>query len=383
MRLVAPAKGSPGKRCQCLTPFHDLQRGLHQIWDPVRIAKFQDALLAWYSEHQRALPWRSRPDPYRVWVSEIMLQQTQVQTVLRYFDRFVRRFPDARALAAASEEEVVSLWAGLGYYGRARNLRRAAIEIVRRHGGRFPSRFDEILRLPGVGRYTAGAIASIAFNLPEPIVDGNVRRVVSRLHALERGAPERFFWEQARAWTPAGRAAEFNQAVMELGALVCVPSSPLCLLCPVAAPCEARRTGIEARIPPPRRARAAEEVRLVMLVMEHEEEILLVREREADYIPGRWGLPTRALARGESPARAARALARSFSPEPGALEERGTVRHGVTFRRIAIQVFRGRLARRPRARGGDDGARWTPRAALDALVTSSAFRKAIRCCDGG
>src|SRR5438132_2793331 len=224
-----------------------MEQGLHQIWDPVRTAKFQDALLAWYSEHQRALPWRSRPDPYRVWVSEIMLQQTQVQTVLRYFDRFVRRFPDARALAAASEEEVVSLWAGLGYYGRARNLRRAAIEIVRRHGGRFPSRFDEILRLPGVGRYTAGAIASIAFNLPEPIVDGNVRRVVSRLHALERGAPERFFWEQARAWTPAGRAAEFNQAVMELGALVYVPSSPLCLLCPVAAPSEARRRGIEAR----------------------------------------------------------------------------------------------------------------------------------------
>ena len=354
---------------------HPMKRGMYQIWNAARTAKFQEDLLVWYAAHRRQLPWRTAPDPYRVWISEIMLQQTQVRTVLGYYERFVGRFPDVRALAAASEADVLAVWAGLGYYSRARNLRRAAQEIVQRHGGRFPCRIEDIAELPGIGRYTAGAVASIAFNQSQPIVDGNVRRVISRLHALERGAPESFYWEQARAWIPAGRASDFNQAVMELGALVCSPSSPSCLLCPVAEECEARRRGLQERIPPPRRTRAAERKRLVMLVAEHGGDVLLVRERDASYIPGEWGLPTRALPPGASPAEAARALVEGLSLDGAVLHECATVRHGVTYRRIEIRVFRTRLDGAPQPRRGDS--RWIARGGFDAVVTSSAFRKAI------
>jgi A/G-specific adenine glycosylase len=352
-----------------------MKRGMYQIWNAARTAKFQEDLLGWYAAHRRHLPWRTDPDPYRVWISEIMLQQTQVRTVLPYFERFIDRFPDVCALAAASEAEVLALWAGLGYYGRARNLRRAALEIVQRHAGRFPCRIEDIARLPGVGRYTAGAVASIAFNQPEPIVDGNVRRVISRLHALEGGAAESFYWEQARAWIPAGRASDFNQAVMELGALICTPSSPSCLLCPVAEPCEARRRGLQERIPPPRRTRAPERKRLVMLVAQHGGDVLLVRERDASYIPGEWGLPTNALPPGASAAEAARSLVEGLSLDGAALQECATVRHGVTYRRIEISVFRARLDGGPQPQRADS--RWIARAGFDAVVTSSAYRKAI------
>jgi A/G-specific adenine glycosylase len=199
------------------------------MWDWEKTRNFQERLLHWYGRHKRELPWRSNPAPYRVWVSEIMLQQTQAKTVLPYYDRFFKRFPDIQSLARASEQEVLALWAGLGYYGRARNLHRAARQIVDDHGGVFPDKLEEILMLPGIGRYTAGAICSIAFNRPLPIVDGNVRRVIRRLHGIGRRIPESHFWNQASAWVPEGKTSAFNQAVMELGALVCLPHRPLCL----------------------------------------------------------------------------------------------------------------------------------------------------------
>src|SRR5437867_3203528 len=230
--------------------------------------KLRQLLLEWYALHKPDLPWRARREPYEIWISEIMLQQTRVQTVLPYYERFLRRFPTVRALAEAKEPEVISLWAGLGYYSRARNLHRAAKLIGERYQWNFPEKLAEIIELPGVGRYTAGAIASIAFNEPVPIVDGNVRRVISRLHGTESRPPEAYFWKTAKEWIPDGRAAEFNQAVMELGAVVCTPATPLCLKCPVRSLCEARKRGIQDKIPVRRAIPEARAVRLVMLVVE-------------------------------------------------------------------------------------------------------------------
>jgi len=203
---------------------------IYQIWRREKTRKFQERILSWHRRHGRSLPWRRRPTPYRVWVSEAMLQQTQVQTVLPYYRRFLRRFPGIKALAAASEAEVTALWAGLGYYSRARNLHRAAGKIVAEHRGKFPDSKDSLLELPGVGRYIAGAVLSIVYGKAEPVVDGNVRRVIGRLHGLPDKAPDSFYWRQAAAWIPAGKASDFNQAVMELGALVCTPAKPLCRL---------------------------------------------------------------------------------------------------------------------------------------------------------
>jgi A/G-specific adenine glycosylase len=344
-------------------------------WQGDKIQRFQDLILDWYQDHRRELPWRSQPSAYGVWISEIMLQQTQVRTVLPYYERFLREFPDIRALAQAPEPAVLAAWAGLGYYSRARNLQRAARVILEHHQGQFPGKFGDLLNLPGIGRYTAGAIASIAFNQRHPVVDGNVRRVITRLHGLESRPSESFFWDQAERWIPAGRASDFNQALMELGALVCVPSLPRCLICPVQVLCEARRRGIQNRIPAPRSTRAAESVRLMMLVLAGNGKVLLARQREAGYIPGEWGLPTRTLGTKDIPERAAELLARKILRRPVPLEACRVVRHSITYRQIVIYVFRARLTPESSTDGGQFC--WSPRAALERKLTSSAFRKVL------
>ena len=214
-------------------------------------------LLAWYDAEKRAMPWRLSTDPYRVWVSEIMLQQTTVSTVIPYYGRFLKRFPDVAALAGADEDEVLRLWAGLGYYSRARNLHRAAQAVVSEHGGRLPGTLAGLRSLPGVGRYTAAAVASIAFGLPAELVDGNVIRVYARLFAL-RGDPKSPAL-QAKVWALAAehldhrRPGDWNQALMELGATVCSPVGPECGRCPLAEDCLARRRGLQDSIPLPAR----------------------------------------------------------------------------------------------------------------------------------
>jgi A/G-specific adenine glycosylase len=302
-----------------------------------------------------------------------MLQQTQVQTVLPYYRRFLQRFPDVRSLAVASEADVLALWAGLGYYSRARNLRRAAVTVVEKFGGEIPGTRDQLLALPGVGRYIAGALLSIAFNRPEPVVDGNVRRVISRLHCLTCAVPESFFWRQAEAWVPAGRPADFNQAVMELGATVCVPSSPACPRCPVAALCRARARGLQGGI---RRAgveRPSEKVRVVILVLVRGCRVLLTREREAKYIPGEWGLPVRPLGPRLSPGRAARELAMEFCEEIPPMERLPTLEHGITHRRITAHVRKAELSGRARLRSAG---RWFAISDLPRFLVSSLFQKA-------
>ena len=211
------------------------------------------ALLGWYDANKRAMPWRRTKDPYRIWLSEVMLQQTTVATVIGYFERFLERFPDVRALARADEAAVLRLWAGLGYYSRARNLHRAAKAVVEEHAGRFPRTLQGLRSLPGVGRYTAAAVASIAFGLPAELVDGNVIRVYARLFAL-RGDP-RSPALQEKVWTLAaehldhGRPGDWNQALMELGATVCSPVGPECGRCPLSKSCLARKRGLQDSIP--------------------------------------------------------------------------------------------------------------------------------------
>lgn len=226
---------------------------------------FSKRLLKWYDRCRRDLPWRlgagcAGPlDPYHVLVSETMLQQTQVATVIPYYQRFLSRFPTIKDLAAADQQEVLRLWQGLGYYSRARNLQAAARKVVSDHGGALPCDRDELLKLPGIGRYTAGAIASIAFNLRTPILDGNVTRVLCRLDNIAADPREKEtaagLWRRAEEILPRKRPGDFNSALMELGATICTPRNPQCLVCPVRVHCEAQAAGTQEKVPAPRRAK--------------------------------------------------------------------------------------------------------------------------------
>src|SRR5206468_4651325 len=238
-------------------------------------------LRAWFREHARDLPWRRTRDPYAVWVSEIMLQQTQVPTVVPYFERFIEAFPTIAALATASEQEVLRHWAGLGYYRRARDLCHAARIVHTEHGGAFPRDADVVRRLPGFGRYTTGAVLSQAFDARLPIVEANSQRVLCRLVALRndprRGAGRRALWSVAAALVPRRGAGEFNQALMELGALLCTPAAPLCDACPLEAYCAARRLGLQHEIPPPTAEPQIEAVSEVAVVVRRAGRVLLVQ----------------------------------------------------------------------------------------------------------
>lgn len=267
-----------------------------------RARRFVQQLLAWYAQNHRALPWRATRDPYRLWVAEVMLQQTRTETVLGYYERFLRAFPTVEALARAPLDRVLKAWEGLGYYARARNLHRAAQIVVERYQGRLPAKKDELLKLPGVGRYTAAAVASLAFGEPEPVLDGNVRRVLARLLALEDD-PARPHLERAlEGWLrelltavpeARGRPGEFNQALMELGAVVCVPRAPRCAICPVEALCEARRRGVERRLPV--RARRAHkphhDVAVALLWDAQGRRLLIQRRPDEGLLGGLWELP--------------------------------------------------------------------------------------------
>ena len=256
---------------------------------------FSKDLLSWYDAHARALPWRGEKDPYRVWLSEIMLQQTQTQTVKGYYARFLERFPDVFALAAADEEAVLKLWEGLGYYSRARNLHACAQKIVDEYGGRFPESAAELRRLPGIGDYTAGAIASIAFGKPEPAVDGNVLRVLARLERSgENVGSEKVkaaFREQLRAIYPADRPGEFTSALMELGETVCVPGTPSCPLCPLAGLCRAHAHREETLYPvlPEKKPRRIEKRRVLLLRCG--DAVAVRRRPEKGLLAGLWELP--------------------------------------------------------------------------------------------
>lgn len=260
---------------------------------------FSTELLQWYERSKRDLPWRRHRDPYYIWISEIMLQQTRVDTVIPYFQRFIERFPTIQDLAEAPEEDVLKCWEGLGYYSRARNLQAAARQVVERHGGAVPDNKAEVAALKGVGPYTTGAIMSIAFNRPEPAVDGNVMRVLSRYFLIEedimKTATRTLMEELATELIPEGRASDFNQALMELGALVCTPKSPQCLICPVMARCAGRLEGAEERLPVKSKAKPPRpEYRFVALVEgdgENAGRVLVRRRPDTGLLARMWELP--------------------------------------------------------------------------------------------
>lgn len=249
-------------------------------------------LRAWYRRVSRPLPWRESHDPYRVWISEIMLQQTTVAAVVPYFHRFLERFPTVEALAAAEEGEVLKLWEGLGYYSRARNLRRAAQVIVAEHGGEFPRQVEQLQALPGIGRYTAGAIVSFAHDEPAPIVEANTLRLYSRLLGLEAdprsAAGQKLLWEFAALWPAGKNPGEVNQALMEVGATLCTPQAPRCEECPLAAVCEARRMGRQAEIPLPARRPQITELAEVAVVVQQGTQYLLMQRLPGERWAGLW-----------------------------------------------------------------------------------------------
>ncbi len=258
-------------------------------------ASFAEALLAWYERGHRDLPWRRTSDPYRIWLSEIMLQQTRAQTAIPYYERFLERFPNVQALARAAEADVLAVWSGLGYYERARNLRRAAQQIVARGG--FPKEYEAIRALPGIGDYTAAAIASIAFGLPHVVVDGNVLRVVARVEndaaEIGSGRTRERFREIAQEWLDTRSPGMFNQALMELGATVCLPRNPLCLVCPVASQCGALAEGTADQLPVKLRRTEPVAIESLLLVVQKGGRILLrQREPDARRMAGFWELPT-------------------------------------------------------------------------------------------
>jgi A/G-specific adenine glycosylase len=368
------------------------------VADPARLAC---DLLGWYARAKRDLPWRGSRDPYRVWVSEIMLQQTQVERVKDYFVRFIARFPTVESLAMAEEHEVLRLWEGLGYYRRARQLHAAAMRVVADHGGRFPRTAAGLRGLPGIGRYTAGAIASIALGRREPIVEANSRRVIARLagHAGRLDGPggDEPIWRIAAELVPARGPGRFNQALMDLGAMVCTPEKPLCGTCPVARHCRALADGRVAEIPAAKQRRAIEQIRETAVVVRRGSRVLVVRRGPGEWWEGLWDFPrlpgparaaVRRLAAAQSAASSARGQPTATRREKhglaadllaglacGDVARLGTLAHSVTHHRITLDVVgcNAAAAGRPAA-----NRRWVTPAALATLAMTAPGRRIAR-----
>jgi A/G-specific adenine glycosylase len=333
-------------------------------------------LLAWYARHRRDLPWRRTKDPYRIWLSEVMLQQTTVKAVTPYYEAFLERFPTLEVLAAAEEEVVLASWAGLGYYHRARNLLRAARHVVERHQGRFPKAIEAALGVPGVGLYTASAVLSIAHGVPLPVVDGNVRRVLARHFALrgKEWSKDSAFYNVAEELLDAKAPGDWNQALMELGATVCTPRRPACPACPLRKTCLALARGLVDELPEGKARRAPVDVTVAAALIERGGKLLLVRRAEGRLLGRMWEIPQTSL---ES--RGARDLARelrerhALEVEPGPLVVRA--RHAITYRRIRVEGYRARLRRAPA--GDGDRYRWASADEIADLPVSSMTRKLV------
>ena len=367
------------------------------------VAEAAAALCAWFSAYRRDLPWRRevsgadarntledraggseaypspRRNPYATWIAEIMLQQTQVGTVIGYFNRWMDRFPDVGALARAGEAEVLEAWAGLGYYSRARNILETARLVVSRHGGLFPWRKDDLLGLKGVGEYTAGAIASLAFDLPEPILDGNLVRVFSRTQGWDflpdTRTGRQAYWELARAWAANPMPGLVNEGLMELGALVCTPRNPCCGECPLAKGCRARIEERQAQLPPPKARKATELFRGFALVAIRGYRVLLNRPSKPEVLAGLLTFPV-------FPSTSLPSLRQAWketfpgTPMPSIRPRVATITHSITHRLFRLRIVEARWdSEQGPAEEWPEGYVWVPAAGLEARLVSSLPRK--------
>ncbi|HKM66011.1 MAG TPA: A/G-specific adenine glycosylase [Candidatus Acidoferrum sp.] len=331
------------------------------------LPRFQKNLLKWFAQFQRDLPWRRTRVPYHIWLSEIMLQQTRVTAAIPYYEKFLERFPTVDALAEAPQEEVLRLWSGLGYYSRARNLQKAAQEITDKHDGVFPDQLEEALALPGIGAYTAAAILSIAYQKNHAVLDGNVARVLARLSALRGDLRANGTWQKLQKTADdlldQKAPGDWNQAMMELGATLCTPRSPQCLLCPVSEFCEARKKGLADLIPAKRVKRSTVEIILAALVIvdPHGRTLLQTPPKAAKksladddvhtLVSRLWHFPTIAVQTGDPAAELKKSVEKSLLDGrkfPGELLPLKKVRHAVTYRSITVLPFRAEVAKLPR-----------------------------------
>ncbi len=347
---------------------------------PRQLAKFQPSLLGWFAAHRRDFPWRLSRDPYRIWIAEIMLQQTRIAAVMPYYDRFLKEFPTVESLRRARLEEVLKMWSGLGYYSRARNLHLAAKEIVAHQGGQFPRGLEDALALPGIGSYTVAAVLSIAYDVPLAVLDGNVARVLARLGAVRGDLRETATWrklsERAQRLLAVEAPGDWNQALMELGEVICTPQSPRCNTCPVSRWCRARALKLTAEIPAIRKKREPVNVRIAAaILLDPKNRTLMIRDPGAhDHVlfSRMWQFPAVEVARAAKTELAAHLHAiLKIDAASLHLEALPEARHGVTFRNITLLPFLARVARLPKL----PRTRILPLDDLARLPVSSATRK--------
>jgi A/G-specific adenine glycosylase len=306
--------------------------------------KFSQNLLTWYRTNARSLPWRGHPDPYAVWISEIMLQQTRVETVIPYFQHWMKRFPSIDSLAQSSEQDVLNAWEGLGYYSRARSILKAARILVDQYGGSLPETREELQKLPGLGRYTAAAISSITFGKDEVVLDGNVKRVLSRCFNItipvDTSEGEKVLWQKAEDLLPPGQAGDYNQAVMDLGATVCIPRNPDCVTCPVNGLCAANELGIQEKLPVVTEKAPIPHYIVTAAVMRRGDKVLIARRPSSGLLGGLWEFPGGKVEPSES---LQEGLAREIREELGTEievgEELGVYKHAYTHFKVTLHAF--------------------------------------------
>jgi A/G-specific adenine glycosylase len=320
---------------------------------------FSRKLVGWYRVHKRPLPWRKTRDPYKIWVSEIMLQQTTVGAVIPYYERWLERFPDVRSLSRAPLQKVLKAWQGLGYYQRARNLHRAAKMIVQEKSGKFPNRYEELRALPGFGAYTTAAVLSLAFDQPYPVVDANVRRVLMRILGIrgEAGAEhDKILLDRLMPHFPKKHAGTFNQALMELGALVCKPRNPRCLLCPMQTFCLAFERGEQEVIPRPKK-RTSQKIEAVVAIIRKDGKILLQKRPSTGLLAGLWEFPGGKKKAGESlKAALGREIREELGADLGQARYLMKVRHSYTQFDVTLHAYEGTLQGEPKLKSNSH--RW-------------------------
>lgn len=349
------------------------------------------SLFQWYKKFHRDLPWRKNPSPYKIWVSEIMLQQTQVKNVVSYYQRFLKRFPDLKSLSKSSESEILQYWSGLGYYQRARNMLKTAKIVMQEHGGNFPEKREELLKLPGIGHYTAGAILSIAYNRPEPILDGNVRRVLSRFFLLKT---DQDCWKSSgqillEAAAQKINPSEFNQSLMEIGALVCLPKNPSCGRCPLETKCKARQKNLQSLFPETTRKPQPVKRFFALLVLYRTDKngelefLIRKRSRRQRWLKLMWEFPMIPIYRKPSSEKKTEFLnflkkkfQKKLNQKIHEMQITGSLNHSITHHRLKIEVITGKSDKFQK--NSKKNLRWIKKTELKNISSSSMLQKTLK-----